>query len=172
MCSHPCCPARLSPATHRLRRFSAYKRAMASGAASTCGASQPARRLRLRKKTAVRKTAFTKSQRPAWFPGIFSALPAGERACVVSFAASFRKAASMDFYINKYQGKLMESMTPFFQCMTDGVMRLQAQEQEEQKAAEEAAAESPVTYWFSQQSVTGEVVAEAERIRLEEEAAA
>ena len=40
MCSQPCCPARLSWATHRSRRFSAYKRAMASVAASTCGASK------------------------------------------------------------------------------------------------------------------------------------
>ena len=36
MCSHPCCPARLSWATHRSRRFSAYKRAMASGAVCGC----------------------------------------------------------------------------------------------------------------------------------------
>ena len=46
----------------------------------------------------VRKPAFrTQSQRPAWFPDIFGALSAKERACVVSFAASFRKAAAMDF---------------------------------------------------------------------------
>ena len=36
MCSHPCCLARLYPATHRLRRFSAYKRAMAAGAVGKC----------------------------------------------------------------------------------------------------------------------------------------
>ena len=85
----------------------------------------------------VRKPAFSKqSQRPAWFPGIFAALSAKERACVVSFAASFRKAAAMDFYITKYQGKPMESLTPLFQCMTDGVIRLERQEEVEEAEAE------------------------------------
>ena len=35
-------PKSLSPPKYHSRRFSAYKRAMAFGAASTCGASQPA----------------------------------------------------------------------------------------------------------------------------------
>jgi len=49
----------------------------------------------------------------------------------VSFAASFRKAAAIDFYITKYQGKPMETLQPLFRCMTDGVMRLEKQEEEE-----------------------------------------
>ncbi len=85
----------------------------------------------------VRKPAFKKqSQRPAWFPGIFAALSTKEQACVVSFAASFRKAATMDFYITKYQGKPMESLTPLFLSLTDGVIRLERQEEVEQAEAE------------------------------------
>ena len=45
----------------------------------------------------------------------------------------------MDFYITKYQGKPMESLTPLFKCLTDGVHRLECQEAEEEAAAEEQA---------------------------------
>ena len=45
----------------------------------------------------------------------------------------------MDFYITKYQGKPMESLTPLFKCLTDGVYRLQCQEADEEAAAEEQA---------------------------------
>ena len=45
----------------------------------------------------------------------------------------------MDFYITKYQGKPMESLTPLFKCLTDGVHRLERQEAEEEKATEEQA---------------------------------
>ena len=41
----------------------------------------------------------------------------------------------MDFYITKYQGKPMESLTPFFMAMTGGIHRLEQQEQQEQQAA-------------------------------------
>ena len=43
----------------------------------------------------------------------------------------------MDFYITKYQGKPMESLTPLFRCMTQGIHRLACQEAEEEKAAQE-----------------------------------
>ena len=66
-------------------------------------------------------------------------LSPGEQRCVQSFAASFQKAAAMDFYITKYQGKPMESLTPLFKCLTDGVHRLECQEAEEEAAAEEQA---------------------------------
>ena len=56
----------------------------------------------------------------------------------MSFAGSFRKAAAMDFYITKYQGKPMESLTPLFKSMTEGVIRLERQEEEEQAEAESA----------------------------------
>ena len=39
----------------------------------------------------------------------------------------------MDFYITKYQGKMMESMTPLFQSMLSGMQRLEQQEREEQE---------------------------------------
>ena len=100
-------------------------------------------RQRLRKKTravpAVQKPAFKKQPRsPTWFPGSFATLTSQEQACATSFAASFRKAAAMDFYITKYQGKPMESLTPLFKCMTDGVHRLERQLEEEEAEAEKA----------------------------------
>ena len=61
-----------------------------------------------------------------------------EQRCVQSFAASFQKAAAMDFYITKYQGKPMESLTPLFKCLTEGVHRLECQEAEEEAAEEQA----------------------------------
>ena len=50
---------------------------------------------------------------------------------LLGFAAAFRKAYGMDFYITKYQGKMMESLTPLFQTMTSGIHRLEHQEKEE-----------------------------------------
>ena len=47
---------------------------------------------------------------------------------LASFAAAFRKAFAMDFYITKYQGKMMQSLTPLFQTMTEGLHRLAAEE--------------------------------------------
>ena len=44
----------------------------------------------------------------------------------------------MDFYITKYQGKPMESMTPLFIAMTSGIHRLEKQEEQEQAEAEVA----------------------------------
>ena len=61
-----------------------------------------------------------------------------EQACVTSFAASFRKAAAMDFYITKYQSKPRESLTPLFRSMTDGVHHLERQEEQEEAEAESA----------------------------------
>ena len=54
-----------------------------------------------------------------------------------SFAAAFRKAFGMDFYITKYQGKMMQSLTPLFQTMTEGLHRLAAEEKAEDAKAEE-----------------------------------
>ena len=58
------------------------------------------------------------------------------------FSAAFRKAYQMDFYITKYQGKMMESLTPLFQTMTSGIHRLELQEKAEADAAEQALAAS------------------------------
>ena len=50
---------------------------------------------------------------------------------LLSFTCAFRKAYSMDFYITKYQGKMMESLTPLFLTMATGIHRLEQQEKEE-----------------------------------------
>ena len=39
----------------------------------------------------------------------------------------------MDYYITKYQGKMMESMTPFFQSLLGGMQRLEQQARQEQE---------------------------------------
>ena len=48
----------------------------------------------------------------------------------------------MDFYITKYQCKAMEALTPLFKCMTDGVHRLERQEEQEEVEAERARKEA------------------------------
>jgi hypothetical protein len=35
---------------------------------------------------------------------------------------------AMDYYITKYQGKMMQSITPLFQAMTQGIRKLEQQE--------------------------------------------
>ena len=55
-----------------------------------------------------------------------------------SVAAAFRQAHAMDFYITKYQGKMMQSITPLFHAMAQGIRRLE----DEEMAA--AAAELPI----------------------------
>ena len=81
------------------------------------------------------------------FYGIRFSTPGTEavREVVRSMLAMWQAAHNTDFYITKYQGKPMESLTPLFQCMTDGVMRLERQEQkeEQEKAEAEAALHSP-----------------------------
>ena len=65
-----------------------------------------------------------------WFYGCSSLHPR-DKPLLQSFASAFRKAYAMDFYITKYQGKMMESLTPLFQTMTSGIHRLEAQEAQE-----------------------------------------
>ena len=48
----------------------------------------------------------------------------------------------MDFYITKYQGKPMESLTPLFKSLTAGIHRLELQEANEEAAAEQARREA------------------------------
>ena len=43
----------------------------------------------------------------------------------------------MDFYITKYQGKMMQSLTPLFVSMTKGVRKLEEQENEAQDAKQQ-----------------------------------
>ena len=51
----------------------------------------------------------------------------------------------MDFYMTKYQGKAMESLTPLFKSMTEGIHRLQRQEAEEEAKAMEDKVSSAAT---------------------------
>ena len=60
-------------------------------------------------------------------------LRAEDGATVDSFAVAFQKAYAMDFYITKYQGKMMEALTPLFQTMTSGIHRLEEQEKQEEE---------------------------------------
>ena len=60
-------------------------------------------------------------------------LQPADQGVVESFQVAFQKAFSMDFYITKYQGKMMESLTPLFQSMLAGMRRLEQQEKEEQE---------------------------------------
>ena len=106
--------------------------------------AQPPKRKRLTKKTATTKNpGSTGSTVPQsrrrhlcggrkWLYGC-GALQPEDAAVVESFQAAFQKAFSMDFYITKYQGKMMESMTPLFQSMLGGMQRLEQQEREEQE---------------------------------------
>ena len=85
-----------------------------------------------------------RSKKPPWFPDA-AKLSSGERASIQSFAAAFQKAASMDFYMTQYQGKAMESLTPLFKEMTEGIHRLQRQEAEEEAKAMEDKVTSAAT---------------------------
>ena len=60
-------------------------------------------------------------------------LKPADQAIVESFQVAFQKAFSMDFYITKYQGKMLDSMAPFFQLALAGMQRLEQQEREEQE---------------------------------------
>ena len=66
----------------------------------------------------------------------------------------------MDFYITKYQGKMMESLTPLFQNMNTGIQRLEQQEKQE--------AEQSQT-WREQDNAADD---EAKRRKTEADAAA
>ena len=67
----------------------------------------------------------------------------------------------MDFYITKYQGKPMESLTPLFKCMTDGVHRLERQEAQEEAdlvTARQAAADETALEPASKRQKTAEQI--------------
>ena len=98
--------------------------------------AQPAKRRRLTKKTATKKKPGSanavRNGGKKWLYGCGSLQPQ-DAAVVESFQAAFQKAFAMDFYITKYQGKMMESMTPLFQSMLGGMQRLEQQEKDEQE---------------------------------------
>ena len=51
---------------------------------------------------------------------------------------------AMDYYITKYQGKMMQSMTPLFAAMTQGIRKLEEQEKQAEQQADTDPAEEPV----------------------------
>ena len=89
-----------------------------------------------------KRTKVPRSDHAAWFPGL-AARTQAERACPRSVQASFAKAAGMDFYITKYQGKMVESMAPLFQSILGGMQRFEPQERAEQEE------EAPKVPWLS-----------------------
>ena len=92
------------------------------------------------------------------------------QAIVQSFAAAFRKQYAMDFYITKYQGKMMQSLTPLFQTMQDGIHRLQQEEEEAEKqqkedgALREASSASEPTTAVKKRKTQAEVARKARRV--------
>ena len=50
---------------------------------------------------------------------------------------------AMDYYITKYQGKMMQSMTPLFTAMTQGIRKLEEQEKQAEQLADKDLAEEP-----------------------------
>ena len=107
----------------------------------------PRKRTRIRGKTnpppsVGRPPVKKRDGRASWLPGVSVQTPA-ESACLRAIRTSFAKAAGMDFYITKYQGKPMEALTPLFKCMTEGVHRLEKQEAEEEEEARAKAAAEP-----------------------------
>ena len=93
---------------------------------------QPAKRRRLTKKT----PGGTKNKGPKWLYGC-DAKRINPK-LLLNFSEAFRKAYGMDFYITKYQGKMMESLTPLFQTMQTGIQRLEQQEREEAERSKAA----------------------------------
>ena len=83
------------------------------------GASQPA---------TAKQTA---QPAPQWLGGVpWRSLSSARRNLVKAVSSAFRKMHAMDFYITKYQGKMMQSMTPLFAAMTQGIRKLEEQEKQ------------------------------------------
>ena len=91
----------------------------------------PAKRRKLTKKTP--DTTKRKRCGPKWLYGCDAGCL--DSKLLLHFSEAFRKAYGMDFYITKYQGKMMESLTPLFQTMNTGIQRLELQEKEEAEKA-------------------------------------
>ena len=57
----------------------------------------------------------------------------GARLVVESSVDAFRKAMAMDYYITKYQGKMMQALSPLFKTLLNGIRRLRAEEEAEER---------------------------------------
>ena len=81
---------------------------------------------------------------PQWLGGVgFDKMSRSMQSIIQCFGAVFRKMHAMVFYITKYQGKMMQSLTPLFQSMTKGVRKLEEQEKAAQDAKQQIEAEEP-----------------------------
>ena len=59
--------------------------------------------------------ALSSKSAPQWLGGVlWRSLDATRRKIAEALGSAFRKMHAMDFYITKYQGKMMQSMTPLF----------------------------------------------------------
>ena len=65
------------------------------------------------------------------------------RKVVGAVSSAFRKMHAMDYYITKYQGKMMQSMTPLFAAMAQGIRKLEEQEEQAEQLADKDPAEEP-----------------------------
>ena len=105
----------------------------------------PSTRVRLTKKTTVltkaglRRAAALQRQQLLFGIGSF---PDEDLPLLKNYASAFAKAYAMDFYITKYQNKMMESLTPLFLAMTHGIQRLERQEQLEEEEAKNRSEET------------------------------
>ena len=109
---------------------------LVAGDATQPACHEPRKSRRLTKKTkdvTKRRVAASRTKNEMkWLYGCnVSSMGSSDRQLTRSFLAAFRKAYAMDFYITKYQGKMMEALTPLFQAMTSGIHRLEQQEKEE-----------------------------------------
>ena len=103
-----------------------------------------------------------------------SSLSEDQKGIVDAFAASFRKMHAMDFYITKYQGKMMQSLTPLFDSLSKGIRKLiqeqkEADQQSIQSCLENTCEENPPQEHIAEKSKTAEDVrklARQKRIRM------
>ena len=100
--------------------------------ASSGGASQPA---------TARQTP---ESAPQWLGGVlWRSLSSARRKVVGAVNSAFQKMHAMDYYITKYPGKMMQSMTPLFAAMTQGIRKLEEQERQAEQLADKDPAEEP-----------------------------
>ena len=96
------------------------------------GASQPA--------TAKQ----TPESAPQWLGGVlWRSLSSARREVVGAVSSAFRKMHAMDFYNTKCKRKMMQSMTPLFAAMTQGIRKLEEQEKQAEQLADKDPAEEP-----------------------------
>ena len=74
---------------------------------------------------------------------VWRSLDEPRRNIVEAVGAAFRKMHAIDYYITKYQGKMMQTITPLFAAMTQGIRKLEEQERQAQQLSENNADDEP-----------------------------